>query len=203
MCGSIYASAQTCEDCPGSGPGGNFTSITPLHEMPKAERDSTLLAVSKAALLRYGPGYYKDTHQTVIEDLGVSSIIKDYEGLRLYRVTYIYDKNIELLSLDYAAEVYVRSDNGKVIEINFGNGWGLGKLDTLTDDDNPVMGYAQRHEMGGAIITGISVNYEVTPQGDTLYTRKTDSGLYLPSDKDGNLLPPETGNTLNPGDFGM
>ncbi len=192
FCGSPYATAQKTPRTPE----GN------LHNMPIKKRDSILRAVSKQALLRYGPGYYKDTHQTVIEDLRNYYKLEGYEGLRLYKVTYIYDKNIEQLSKDYAAEVYVRSDNGKVVVIDFGNGWGLGGFDQHPDNGETelVIPYEQKHEMKGAqIIRNPTIYYEVDSQGNVTYYHLDENGNQIPTDEHGNELSP-AGSTKNTGD---
>ncbi len=193
FCGSPYAMAQkTSHDTP----------IINLHRMPQEKRDSILLAVSKEAVLRYGPGYYKDTHQTTIENLGIYYKLEGYEGLRLYKVTYIYDKNIEQLSQDYAAEVYVRSDSGRVIQIYFGNGWGLGGFDKHPDNGETelVIPYEQKHEMQEATIIRLpTVYYEVDSQGNVTYYHLDENGNQIPTDEHGNELSP-AGSTKNTGD---
>lgn len=171
-----------------------------LHWMPKTERDSILLAVSKEALLKYGPEYYKDTHQVVVEDLGIYSKIEDYEGLRMYKVTYIYDKRVEQLAEDFAAEVYVRSDNGRVIRIWFGNMLGLRGLDTNLPDrsEDIVMPYQQKHEMERAtFIQGRTIYYEEAPNGTTIYYILDDNGNQIRTDEEGNEITFERGTKKN------
>lgn len=170
-----------------------------LHWMPKEKRDSILLAVSKAAILKYGPGYYKDTHRTVIEDLGVYYKLEHYEGLRLYKVTYQYDRRVERLFKDYAAEIYVRSDNGKAVNIGFGNGWGFGSLDAYETDeieDNLIIPYEQ-DKGGTTTIRMPTIYYEDAPNGTTIYYILDENGNRIPTDEDGNEITYERGTKKN------
>jgi hypothetical protein len=175
------------------------TDTSYLSQLPQVERDSILLTVSKAALLRYGPGYYKDTHQTVIKDLGRYSqeIHKDYNDLRLYKITYIYDKRVEQLELDYAAAVYVRSDNAKVVEIEYGCGWGDSGLDRVPDDAEIIpMKYVQKKFGDAHTVQHPTRYWDVGFSGDTLWYRLNDAGKMVRTDREGNDINVSVGDSF-------
>lgn len=103
------------------------TQYTNLDNLPVAKRDSVLKAISKEAIMMYGPGYYREykitTERTERQDRhsDVSHPV--------YLVTYYYDPAVEELSYPYSAEVLVYEKSGKVYEIMFGNGRGVADVD--------------------------------------------------------------------------
>lgn len=103
------------------------TQYTNLDNLPVAKRDSVLKAITKEAILMYGPGYYREykitTERTEWKDwhTGVTHPV--------YLVTYYYDPAVEELSYPYSAEIFVYEKSGKVYEIIFGNGRGVVDVD--------------------------------------------------------------------------
>jgi hypothetical protein len=111
--------------------GGIFTANSRnLNSMPQAQRDSVLISLSKEAVLRYGPGYYREYKEPIIErgqipPKGTINPTGKNAGRIYYRVTFLYDTTIERLGNNYAAIVGVWGNSGKPSGIRFGTGHGL------------------------------------------------------------------------------
>lgn len=106
-----------------------------LNRLPQAKRDSVLLAVSKQAIMTFGPGYYRE-YKTSIERTTYLNH-KKTKKIPAYLVTYYYDPTKELLGWDYAAKVIIYENTGEATNVMFGNGWGLKYLDDSTKMKKP------------------------------------------------------------------
>jgi hypothetical protein len=100
-----------------------------LDSLPQERRDSILISTANEVVLRYGPGYYREYKQPLIErnqipEKGPTNPTGENIGRILYNVMFLYDKTKELLEKDFAAVIDVWGDTGKPILIYFGNGWG-------------------------------------------------------------------------------
>jgi hypothetical protein len=98
-----------------------------LDSIPKAKRDSILIAVAKEVVLTYGPGYYREYKEPVIKRFVYPKDDVDggkNTGRICYSVVFLYDKTKEQLELDAAAGVGIWADTGKPFSVRFGNGWG-------------------------------------------------------------------------------
>jgi hypothetical protein len=98
-----------------------------LDSMPQAQRDSLLIATAKEVVLKYGPGYYREYKEPVIERgqlpaKGELNPTGKKAGKIYYRVTFLYDKTIEMLEYDFAAIVGFSGDTGKPTGVQFGEG---------------------------------------------------------------------------------
>lgn len=103
------------------------TQYTNLDNLPVAKRDSVLKAISKEAIMMYGPGYYREYKITTERIEREDRFTDDVHPV--YLVTYYYDPAVEKLSYPYSAEVLVYEKSGKVYEIMFGNGRGVAGVD--------------------------------------------------------------------------
>lgn len=98
-----------------------------LDKLPAAKRDSVLKAISKEAIMMYGPGYYREYKITTERTERQDRFSDKFHPV--YLVTYYYDPAVEVLYRPYSAEVRVYENSGKVYEITFGNGIGIADLD--------------------------------------------------------------------------
>lgn len=123
-----------------------------LSELPQQQRDSILLLVAKAAVLRYGPDYYREYKTPSISFL---SKYKSQTGPNtwkdgdIYIVTFFYDQSKERLAEDFAAKVSIWDDTKRAFSIYFGNAWGyfnLDKPETRSNPDNRKMPYQALEE---------------------------------------------------------
>jgi hypothetical protein len=99
-----------------------------LESLSYNKRDSTLILIAKAAVLKYGPGYYRENIKPTIER---GQVPKDgqqggKDANRVYYwVTFYYDLEKEELEYNYASKVSIWADTGKPSIIMFGNGFGV------------------------------------------------------------------------------
>jgi hypothetical protein len=112
--------------------GGTFiANAQNLDYLPQAQRDSILISTAKEAVLRYGPGYYREYKEPVIERSTVPSkgeinSTGENAGRVIYSVVFLYDTVQELLEEQFAAKVNFWADqSGEPGAISFGNGIGL------------------------------------------------------------------------------
>lgn len=99
-----------------------------LESLPQIKRDSTLISIAKAAVLKYGPGYYREFKEPKIErgqvpkegQLGGKDANRVY-----YWVIFFYDSEKEELEYNYASKVSIWADTGKPTMAMFGNGFGV------------------------------------------------------------------------------
>jgi hypothetical protein len=117
-----------------------------LDSMPKIKRDSILIAKAKEAVLRYGPGYYREYKTPVIEEYitppkGPDNVTGENAGRKAYIVTFLYDTIKELLEEEFAAEVSIWADTNIPVSIMFGNGRGLliEKIESKTEQEQEEM----------------------------------------------------------------
>jgi len=102
-----------------------------LDSIPKTQRDSILLTKAKEVVLKYGPGYYREFKEPVIERVESippkgAVIPKGAITYRfLYEVIYLYDESKEQLEEDFAAKVIFPSATGEPASVLFGNGIGI------------------------------------------------------------------------------
>ena len=97
-----------------------------LNSLPQAQRDSILISVAKEAVLRYGPGYYREDKEPIIKreqvPQGAIGLTGDNAGRIYYSVTFLYDTTKERLDWDFAAIVGIWEDTGKPLLVRFGEG---------------------------------------------------------------------------------
>ena len=91
---------------------------------PDKLRDSLLIATARELILKFGPDYYRDVFEPVIERTVVS------QRRNAFRVVFLYDPEEEQLNADYAADVHLLEDTGRPMLLRFGNG----KTIVLRDD---------------------------------------------------------------------
>lgn len=99
-----------------------------LDLLPQAQRDSILISISKEVVLKYGPGYYREYKEPLIERklIGKNGHRDGVDANRpYYKITSYYDPKKEALEWGYASRVYVWADTGKPHFVSFGNGNGL------------------------------------------------------------------------------
>jgi hypothetical protein len=110
--------------------GGTFIANSQnLDSLPQSQRDSILISTAKEAVLRYGPGYYREYKEPVIERVqtppkGTLNPTGENAGRICYRVTFLYDTVKERLGHDFAAIVLVWEDIGKPYIVSFPTGYG-------------------------------------------------------------------------------
>ncbi len=108
-----------------------------LEQMNKSERNKILLRVAKEGIIEHGPDYYREYGIPEIEYNCVvdsnknfsDEEVEQYRNRHYYSVKYFYNKSEESFYTDYSALVFIWADTGKVFQIYFGNGFGLGELD--------------------------------------------------------------------------
>lgn len=132
-----------------------------LDKLPAARRDSMLIEIAKAAVLKYGPGYWREYKDTGIQKPEIRYFITE-EGERttvsypelknkkIYYVTFFYDKTKETLSNYYAARISIVAESGTACIVMFGNMRGLGIYEyektgskLRSSSDHPVVPYEQ------------------------------------------------------------
>jgi len=114
--------------------------------MPIAKRDSILISISKEVILKYGPDYYREYSQPIIEQSivppkGEINPTGLNAGRVIYSVTFLYDKTEETMEWDYAAKVNIWADTWQPAGVNFGNGFGRGipeNVDWRNATPNPM-----------------------------------------------------------------
>ena len=104
-----------------------------LSSMSVIKRDSMLIAISKDAILKFGPDYYREYKPPVIikgeyPPKGINNPDGINAGRGYYTVTYLYDKTKETLNWDYAAKVSIWADTGNLDGVMFGCGLGLSSI---------------------------------------------------------------------------
>jgi hypothetical protein len=100
-----------------------------LDALPKAKRDSLLIAKATQVVKKHGPGYYREYKITVERDVvppkGPKNPKGEYLNKATYRVIFYYDPTKERLDANYAASVAFWADTGELIGVMFGNTYGL------------------------------------------------------------------------------
>jgi hypothetical protein len=102
-----------------------------LDSIPKAKRDSILIARAKETVLTYGPDYYREYKKPVIErgqvlPKGAINVTGENANRVFYVVIFPYDKTKELLAEEFAVMVRFWADAGTPMSVRFGNGLSLG-----------------------------------------------------------------------------
>lgn len=101
-----------------------FVSAQDLRKLPPTERERMILKLAKEALLKYGDEeYYKASLTPQITTEVMSGGV--YVGREFYVVTYPYDTTNYIMEKNFAAQVKIFSDTGKIGFIMFGDGWGM------------------------------------------------------------------------------
>ena len=95
-----------------------------LRRMPRPERDSILLAKSKAAILKYGEKEYWEHCLAPKISVLDWTFDENNTGRVMYIITYPYDTTLYLFDAYFAAKVRIWADNGNVFSVGFGNGYG-------------------------------------------------------------------------------
>jgi hypothetical protein len=96
-----------------------WAQVQDLSKMPEIQRNAMLISIAKEVVLLYGPDYYREVSEPIVE---LRELRPGY-GHYFYYVTFPYDKTQETL-VDYAAEVQICVDTGRPAGIDFGNGIG-------------------------------------------------------------------------------
>lgn len=103
-----------------------------LEKLSEKERNEKLLEIAKAAVLKYGPGYYRDYNipgvpkpmiRVTTAKKGESTTISfpELENKTIYIVTFFYDNTKEILLSDFAVIVGIVGETGIPCEMAFGN----------------------------------------------------------------------------------
>jgi hypothetical protein len=133
--------------------GGTFIANSQnLDYLPQSQRDSILISTAKEAVLRYGPGYYREYKEPVIKwghtpPKGTLNPTGKNAGRKMYNVFFLYDTTMELLETPFAAKVNIWADNGNLNGIAFGNGvWLIVELEPDLEKRKmiPQIQYEQR-----------------------------------------------------------
>jgi hypothetical protein len=102
-----------------------------LDSLPEERRDRVILDVAKAAVMQYGPGYYRDHVPPTIQRGVVTKdteaarsmdVTKSNIGRAFFMVIYPADKTKEICRGDIAARVGIWADTRKVYLIYFDRG---------------------------------------------------------------------------------
>lgn len=107
-----------------------IASAQNLDSLPQSKRDSILIAMSKAIILKHGPGYYREYKKPIIERKVCEEhpLMEEKDraliGKAFYCMTYLYDKSKERLDEDFAAKVFIWA-TGEPHSVWFGNRWGV------------------------------------------------------------------------------
>ena len=106
-----------------------FISITDvfsqdLRRMPRPERDSILLAKSKAAILKYGEKEYWEHCLSPKIRILEWTFDEENTGRPIYVITYPYDTTLYMFKTYFAAKVEIWADDGNVYSVSFGNNYG-------------------------------------------------------------------------------
>ena len=101
-----------------------------LDSIPAVQRDSLLIAMAKEVILKYGPDYYREYKPPVIERKiwplkGERNPEGKNAGRVYYEIVYLYDKTVELLDWDFAAEVRIWADTKTLCDVLFGCNVGI------------------------------------------------------------------------------
>jgi hypothetical protein len=115
----------------------SFEAIAPninLDKLIEKERNKYLIKVAKEAVMKRGPGYYREVAPPIIKrDIITLSrytwLYEKYPGRAYYTVEYPFDDTAESFEGDFSAKVFIWEDTGVVFRITFGNGWGMNNLD--------------------------------------------------------------------------
>jgi len=98
-----------------------------LRKMPEIQRNAVLISIAREAVLLYGPDYYREVYEPIVERKEICLGCGYY-----YFVTFPYDKTKETL-IGYAAEVQICENTGRPLGIMFGNGLGTRLLEEWGD----------------------------------------------------------------------
>jgi hypothetical protein len=105
-----------------------LTMAQDLRSMPIAQRDSLLIAIAREVVLTYGPDWYREYGDPIIRREVRPAEAGADAGRGILFVRFLYDRTLEELEWDFAAEVNFREDTGRPVAVIFGNG--LGRLVT-------------------------------------------------------------------------
>ncbi len=100
-----------------------------LETLPKAERDSILIARAEQAVLRYGDPEFLNTGQKPIIRHLKNSNVRDRGTFNIYCVTYLYDPYQYIMNMPFSVNVSIFANTGKVYRTFFGTGYGAFDLD--------------------------------------------------------------------------
>jgi hypothetical protein len=134
--------------------GGIFTANSQnLESLPQAQRDSLLISLAKEAVLRYGPGYYREYKEPIIErgqiqPKGTMNPTGENVGRIYYIITFLYDTIKERLGDNFAAIVGFWGDTGKPSYIRLGNNNGYTRSISESEwDSDAEVEQTPYHEM--------------------------------------------------------
>ena len=103
-----------------------------LRSMPVAQRDSLLISIAKKTVLTYGPDWYREYRDPVIERHQIQPPPNvpthpewNYKGRYFYRVTFLIDQTQERVESDFAARVSIWEDTGEPYSVWFGSNTGF------------------------------------------------------------------------------
>ena len=107
-----------------------FAESKNLDKMSEKKRTEHLIKEAKEIVMKYGPGFYRDTKPPVIKRYVIGkdeSILATWteqanQGRSFYCIEYLYDETEESFYLKYAARVFFWGDTGKPIEVSLGAG---------------------------------------------------------------------------------
>jgi len=149
-----------------------------LDTMKNDERTKVLLRIAKAAVMEYGPDYYREYRQPKIEHRYVGKSVQDLTvneeednpGRSFYTVEYLYDKTEESFDWFYAAKVYIWGNTGTVFSIKFGNGFGFCDLDkpkTRSQKEDLRMHWKKQPPRKKPVRKQIKVEYKEKGRGES------------------------------------
>ncbi|NDV64577.1 hypothetical protein [Bacteroides sp. 224] len=132
----------------------SFAFSQNLAKMNDSKRKEYLKKVSKETVFKYGPGYYREYGEPVIERFfvgdkvsGGESFSAEFEeknnGRFFYRVKYPYDETKEFFVTGFAFQVFIWEDIGNPFDITFGIGRyiDIEELPSTRSGEYPVMEY--------------------------------------------------------------
>ncbi len=103
---------------------------TNLDRLSEKKRTEYLLDVSKEAIMKYAPGWYREDGGYKIERLEWEDPRHiERKGKVSYIIIRYYDANKESFPSGFSTEVDVNEETGKVTDMGFGDGYGWGGLD--------------------------------------------------------------------------
>jgi len=99
-----------------------------LDLLPQHQRDSILIAISKEAVLKYGPGYYRENMEAKIERKETSKkgqLVGENANRVYYWVKLFIDPKDAVFDWGFAARVKIWADSRKPAIAQFGNGFSV------------------------------------------------------------------------------
>ena len=113
---------------------------TNLDRLSEKKRTEYLLDVSKEAIMKYAPGWYREEGGYKIERLTWEGEVNiKQRGKASYIVKRYYDDSKEMFPKGFSTETFINEETGTVSNMRFGDGGGVGDLDNPAYENDPFL----------------------------------------------------------------